>query len=73
MLKDHINNSGSGIQAIQDDADYNLSAQTAITKSKHNDVVVISADIDELVLLIDGLEDSICKILFTSKSVTAKR
>ena len=74
MLKDHINNNGSGIQAIQCDADADyLIAQTAITKSKNNDVVVISADTDILVLLIHGLKDSICKILFTSESVTAKR
>ena len=74
MLKDHINNSGSGIQAIQDDADAEyLLAQTTITRSRNSDVVVISADTDVLVLLIHGLEDSSCKIFFNSESVTATR
>ena len=45
MLKDYINTRSSGIQAIQEngDADY-LLAQAAITKSKDNQIGVISAD-----------------------------
>ena len=52
MLKDYINTRSSGIQAIQDnaDADY-LIAQTAITRSKDNQVVVISADTNMLVMI----------------------
>ena len=74
MLKDHINNSNSGIQAIQDDADADyLLAKTAITKSMNNDVVVISADTDVLILLIHGMEDSTYKICLTSELVTATR
>ena len=74
MLKDHINNSSTGIQAIKDvgDADY-LVAQTAIMKSKDNEVVVISADTDVLILLIHGTDISGCKIYLTSDSVTSGR
>ena len=75
MLKDYINTRSSGIQAIQDnaDADY-LIAQTAITRSKDNKVVVISADTDVLVLLIHGADDSTRhKIFLTSESVTAAK
>ena len=69
MLTEYINTGITGLRAHQEngDADY-LIAQTAITNSKTDDVVVISADTDILVLLIHLADSTSCKNIFLTSS-----
>ena len=53
LLAEYINSGDSGLKAVQDngDADY-LLAKTAVSLQEENDVIVISADTDVLILLL---------------------
>ena len=73
MLTEYINNGNSGLSAIQEngDADY-LLVKTAVNCSQEEEVVVISADTDVLILLIHHACTSSHKIFLTSEPTNSK-